>query len=224
MKSAGFWQRPSAWVCGLLLASLAVFSLSMFTCFEGCRFASRPLSGNEKAIVLRALDSWAQSPASEPDTISRLKAMVAHRNLRAMDSCRWSGSAERGTFGYTDERGRILLNPALCFCFQRSLVGSAPHDGDVAITLATLYHESRHLVGQDSESVAYEKEWLFVRSIIPTVGPALGAELSHWEAHMPERIQCLLGPQAAQDIAKRVDSSSGGLQARESCDGDREKL
>ncbi len=216
MKQGTFLQMPSAWVWSLFGLSMIIFSLSMLTTWEGCRFVSRPLKSDEQKIVMAALDHWGQFQASEDgETIEALKAMIARKHLRVMDSPCWGRAEERSTFGYTDERGRILLNPALCFSYHRSFgPGNGVHIGDLVVTVATLFHESRHMLSHDPEPLAYQKEWLFVRQLAGHSGQPKGVydELNHWEGQMDERIACTLGKSEAQLIRKRVFSS--GLQAQ----------
>jgi hypothetical protein len=180
----------------------------MLTLREGRRFASRSLHPAEIRIVLAALKLWERSPEGK-DAV-RMRAVLADGQLLAMGSTSFSRAEERSTFGYRDERGRILLNPNLCFAQQRMSAPRYPDSTDVAATMFTLYHESRHLLHQASEEVAYEDEWRFVRGTGAWTGGLLTAELARdigaWEQEMPGRIKLYLGGATLDQIRARVEA------------------
>jgi hypothetical protein len=137
--------------------------------------------------------------------------------LFAMSTLSFDRVEERSTFGYTDERGRILLNPNLCFGNQRLSGSAKPDSGDVVATMCTLYHESRHLLYKATEASAYEDEWLFVRRSIVWAGrsrqPELARELTLWSEEMPCRIQLYVGDSLVPKIQSRVELQCATLEA-----------
>ncbi len=207
---AGFWRRPSGWVWAVFCLALGIFLASMVTWHEGRRFVARRLTPQETRIVMQALAVWESMPVQERDgDVVLLRRMLLEGRLLAMEASTFERPEERGTFGYTDERGRILLNPNLCFANGR-MCGSLKPDGcDVVATLCTLYHETRHLIGQAGESLAYEQEWLFARRTLVWADErgqtALVEDLAEWEREMPTRIRLYLGREALEEIQLRLE-------------------
>ena len=207
MTREGFWHRPSAWVSSLLLLSLGLLSASLLTLREDMRFQSRALRPNEKRIVEQARAIWVQSGVE-----SEVAASLDLDNVRAMDDDSFARPQERGTYGYTDKRRRILLNPELCFTVFQIL--GPGRDGrvdeaDLAPTLATLYHETQHLLYGVSEEEAYLREWRFVRAVqrARSNDPArarLKRELERWEDEIPGRIEEKLGPALVPRLRARL--------------------
>lgn len=198
---------PPPWVWSIFTLSIGIFAASMLTWREGRRFVSRPLLPQEARIVMAALNLW-QSTPDPPDGLARLRAMAAEGKLLAMSSLTFERAEERATFGYTDERGRILINPNLCFANQRMCEPDRPDVTDVVATLCTLYHESRHLMYQTNEAQAYELEWGFVRRTTSWARqnqPTLARELTHWDEEMPMRIRLYVGDTMVEKIRAKVD-------------------
>lgn len=186
-----FWQRPPNWLIWFLLCSLSLFALSMWTVREGHRFQSRPLEPEEVAIVEASLKLW-EELCPEPQVTELLSKNLEQGLIRAMDQDSFDRAQERSTFGYTDERGRILLNPELCFAALHSL-GPECHQElhlvDLVRTTTTLYHEYQHLSEQASEEVAYLREWSFIRRCRAATGDFdLERELHEWELEMAARL------------------------------------
>lgn len=201
---------PTAWVWLVFCLALGIFFASMLTWREGRRFAARRLTPQETRIVMQALTVWEKMPVQERGgDVKLLRQMLLDERLLAMESSTFERPQERGTFGYTDERGRILLNPNLCFANQRMCDSPRPDGCDVVATLCTLYHETRHLIGQASESLAYEQEWLFVRRTslwaVEKGQTGLVEELAEWDREMPTRIRLYLGREVLQEIQVRVE-------------------
>lgn len=196
---------PPPWVWTVFALSALVFACSMLTLREGRRFRSRELQAEERTVVSSALDFWG-SHGGDPGHVSLLRTLLHQQKIRAMDRETFARAEERNAFGYTDERGRILLNPNLCFAYQRTLAPrlcGVVHEGDLVATLATLYHEMRHLLERASEAQAYEAEWRFVRTL--RVGdPAVMRQLQSWEQQMPVRVARHVGPQQLQQMTRRV--------------------
>jgi hypothetical protein len=184
----GFWQRPSRWVSVLFALSLALLAASLLTLREDLRFQSRPLNPAERHIVERALATWKRS-GLDPGLLARLNPNC----IRAMEQNSLTGPAERATFGYTNKRRRILLNPDLCFGVY-TLLGSDRDVADLIPTLSTLYHEALHLLDRASEAEAYRGEWRFVSELRATTSnPRLRRELERWDKEMPSRVRECLG-------------------------------
>ena len=198
---------PPAWVWSIFWLSMLVLLASMLTWREGRRFASRPLADSEERVVLAAIQ-W-------QDACSRrqLADMLQQGRIRAMDRFTFARAEERNAFGYTDEHGRILLNPHLCFAYQRTL---APRltpgiaGGDLVATLATLHHELNHLTEGSSEALAYEEEWRFVCRLghrCSLNGRAdLATEWLEWRQNLPSRVSRYGGVAAVDPIRLRVEA------------------
>ena len=200
---------PPHWVWSVFTLSIGIFVASMLTWREGRRFVSRPLLPQEARIVMAALNLW-QSTTEPPAAIARLRAMASEGKLLAMSQLTFQRAEERATFGYTDERGRILINPNLCFANQRTCEPDRPDTGDIVATLCTLYHESRHLLYQTGEAQAYEMEWGFVRrttSWARVDQPTLARELGSWEEEIPVRIRLYVGDTMVEKIRARVEEN-----------------
>jgi hypothetical protein len=196
---------PPPWVWTVFALSALVLTCSMLTLREGRRFQSRELHGEERTVVTATLDFWT-THGGDAGHVSLLRTLLQQQKIRAMDRATFSRAAERNVFGYTDERGRILLNPNLCFAYQRTLAprlcGSV-HEGDLVATLATLYHELRHLLQRASEAQAYEDEWRFVRAL-QVSDTAVQGQLQAWERQMPVRVARHVGPQQLQEMLQRL--------------------
>ena len=186
-----FWQRPPRWAWLLVLFSLTLLSVSMVIWWEGMRFQSRELTPEEHAVVTRALDYWAQSKV-ESSRVSLMRKNLEAGKIRAMDEDSFFRARERSTFGYTDEHGRILLNPKLCFPGLRYLGELSPTRSsmDEVRTLATLYHEHLHLYDRVSEEEACRKEWSFTRKCLNSCNdPRRQRWFKAWVKEMPGRVQ-----------------------------------
>jgi len=213
---------PSAWVWLVFSLSMLIFTASMLTLREGRRFLSRPLSASEQRVVLAALKlDEEQEGRAHP----LLVAMLREHRIRAMDRMTFARPEERSAFGYTDERGRILLNPNLCFTCQqmlapRLLTGVA--ESDLVATLATLQHEVRHLVSGASETMAYEEEWRYVcrtRSwCVQNEMPGLSLELLDWERHLPARVRLHVGQAAAGPMQLRIGGRNDFRESPGACE------
>lgn len=198
---------PPPWVWSIFTLAMMIFSASMLTWREGRRFVSRPLLPQEARIVLAALKLWETTP-EPPEAMLRLRAMALEGKLLAMSSLTFERAEERATFGYTDECGRILVNPNLCFANQRMCGADRPDEVDVVATLCTLYHESRHLLYQMPEAQAYEQEWVFVRRTIHWARKnqrmSLAHNLAQWDEEMPTRIRLYVGDAMVEKIRTSV--------------------
>lgn len=183
---------------------MGVLSASMLTLREGRRFVSRRLTPGELRIVTSAMATWESCP--DAAGAAAMREALRSGRLLAMHSLSFARVEERSTFGYTDERGRILLNPNLCFGNQR-LSGKSDH-GDLVATMCTLYHESRHMLYGATEASAYEDEWVFARrnqAWAAASQPELARELSVWGEEMPCRIQLYVGDTMVAKIQGRVE-------------------
>lgn len=202
---------PSAWVWLVFSLSMLIFVASMLTLREGRRFLSRPLTASEERVVLAALKLCAlQEGRAHP----LLLEMLRDQRIRAMDRMTFARPEERSAFGYTDERGRILLNPNLCFTSEQVLAPRLLHgvaDSDLVATLATLQHELRHLVSGASETLAYEQEWRYVCRTRSWCArhqrTGLSLELLDWERHLPARVSLHVGAAAAGPMRLRISSA-----------------
>ncbi len=158
----GFWQVPplSVWfLCGV---SALIFWVSMGTWWEGMHYHSRPLTVQEYRIVTKALGTWYKL-VPDSDGVSQLWKLLRAGSIRALQKGWWWRDSERITIGYTDERGRILLNPELCFSAYHSLASSFEvYDCDVVRTMSTLYHEWQHRNYRVGERVALQREQEFI--------------------------------------------------------------
>lgn len=206
MARETFWRMPPRWVWLLFLGSMTIFTASMVTWLESFRFISRPLAPGERLIVARALDTWHRLDPGEE--VESLRALLASGNLRAMDEASFRRKQERITLGYTDERGRILLNPDICFSSYRTLgqlSGGGVHDTDLVRTMTTLHHEYQHLRHNACESDAYEAEWRFVRRCLTRcTDPALTRELEYWEGDMQERVRLYVGTTRFDQLKEKL--------------------
>lgn len=146
---------PPPWVWLIFSLSLGIFAASMMTWREGRRFASRPFRPQELRLVAQAL-ALGERAQQDRSTLQTLADMLSHQSLRAMDLGNGARCEERSAFGYTDEFGRILINPKLCFLYLESTGQENP--ADLVATLATLIHESQHLLLRASEEQAYQAE------------------------------------------------------------------
>lgn len=200
---------PPPWVWSIFTLAMAIFSASMLTWREGRRFVSRPLLPQEARIVMASLNLWERT-AESPPALLRLRAMAAEGKLLAMSPLTFQRAEERATFGYTDERGRILINPNLCFANQRMCEPNRPDGSDMVATLCTLYHESRHLLYQTPEPQAYEQEWGFVRRTIRWAREnqqlELARDLGQWDEEMPTRIRLYVGDSMVETIRAKVEA------------------
>ena len=202
---------PPPWVWFVFSLSMLIFAASMLTLREGRRFLSRPLTDSEERVVAAALDVWKQQEGHEHPVLA---SMLQTHRIRAMDKLTFARPEERAAFGYTDERGRILLNPNLCFTCQQMLAPrlcTGVADADLVATLATLQHEVRHLVSGASESLAYEDEWRYVcrtrHWCMQREMRGLSLELLEWERHLPARVRLHVGATAAEPMEKRISSA-----------------
>lgn len=184
----------------------------MLTLREGRRFFSRPLTASEERVVESALGLWARLEEKPPKLLCE---MLADHRIRAMDGMTFARCEERTAFGYTDERGRILLNPNLCFTCQQVLaprLNAGVADSDLVATLATLRHEQRHLISGASEEAAYEEEWRCItrthRWCLEHQMPGLAQEAADWERHLPTRVRLHVGPAAAEPMQRRISLAS----------------
>jgi len=200
---------PPAWVWLVFSLSMLILTASMLTWREGRRFSSRPLTPAEAEVVRAALDLAAQDGPTR--SLQVLHQKMSQGKIRAMDAFTFARAEERNAFGYTDERGRILLNPNLCFAYQRSLsprLRQGVECADLVATLATLQHEAAHLLKGASEVDAYEEEWRCVRRhLLPPKGQLndqLTDEWREWEKHLLPRIRQHAGPAAALQIVQRL--------------------
>jgi hypothetical protein len=191
---------------------MIVLMASMMTWREGRRFSSRPLAEAEAQVVVAAIQLLA-SLEQRPGSPHILQKMMQDGRIRAMDRFTFARPQERNAFGYTDERGRILLNPHLCFAYQRTLsprLIQGVAEADLVATMATLHHELGHLLGGASEAAAYEQEWRFVGTMQRWCREhdrqAVAAELLEWEQHLPSRVRLHVGGAAAETIRQRVQS------------------
>lgn len=203
---------PPLWVWAVFSLSLVVLAASMLTWREGRRFGSRMLLSSEERVVLSAINLLATQERG-PATRLLLLEMLQQRKIRAMDRFTFARAEERNAFGYTDERGRILLNPNLCFAYQRTLsprLLNGIADADLVATLATLHHEVTHLLGGASEAMAYEDEWRFVCRLRLWCEAHdqrhLGQELDDWEAHLLPRVRRHVGIAAAEQMRCRMEA------------------
>ena len=203
---------PTLWVWAIFALSMTVLAASMLTWREGRRFGSRALVPSEERVVRAAIELLATQPGGA-NARSILTPMLTQHRVRAMDRFTFARAEERNAFGYTDERGRILLNPHLCFAYQRTLsprLLKGIADADLVATLATLHHEIHHLLEGASEESAYEDEWRFVHRLRGWCDtqhrPALAGELLDWEQHLMPRVCLHVGPRAAEKIRQRVET------------------
>lgn len=201
---------PPPWVWLIFSLSMLVLGASMLTLREGRRFLSRPLTASEARVVASALALWSKQEGRPQQLLSD---MLTDQRIRAMDRMTFARCEERAAFGYTDERGRILLNPNLCFTCQQLLaprLNLGVSDTDLVATLATLQHEVRHLVSGASEEAAYEEEWRGIsrtrRWCARNQMPALSLELLEWERHLPARVRLHVGSAAAEPMQRRISS------------------
>ena len=190
---------------------MLILAASMLTLREGRRFLSRPLTDSEERVVAAALGLWKQQEGHDHPVLS---AMLKAQRIRAMDRLTFARPEERSAFGSTAERGRILLNPNLCFTCQQMLAPrlcTGVADSDLVATLATLQHEVRHLVSGASETLAYEDEWRYVCRTRHWCGQhqmaGLSLELLEWERHLPARVRLHVGANAAEPMKKRISSA-----------------
>lgn len=210
----GFWRRPDRRVWLLFLGSMVVFVASMLTLREGLRFVSRPLDETERRIVSRSLEVWAGFGTPEDlQAVARLRKLLSRDLIRAMDRQSFARRQERITIGYTDERGRILLNPSICFGSYHTLgpaLGGGIQGGDVVRTLSTLYHEDLHRETAAPEALAYQSEWRFLRrwrAHLEATAPRdpLLRELCDWESDMPGRVEAYVGAARMADIRRALE-------------------
>lgn len=209
----GFWQKPPRWLVLLFGGAMLVFVASMWTWWEGRRFASRPLERAEAQIVAQALQTW-QTLAPEVDGWRDLRTLLAARKVRAMDKASFGRKAERITLGYTDEWGRILLNPNICFSAYSTLgprVCQGVQKSDLVRTMTTMHHEYHHLIRRAVESEAYAAEWNFVRVCLERSrerdDPELTAALAEWEGEMQERIRLYVGNTRFERLKENLNRS-----------------
>ena len=202
---------PPPWVWLIFTLSMLVLGASMLTLREGRRFLSRPLTASEQRVVQAALELWTRLEGRPQPLLS---SMLLEHRIRAMDKMTFARPEERAAFGYTDERGRILLNPNLCFTCQQLLaprLNRRVADSDLVATLATLQHEVRHLVSGASEEAAYEEEWRGITRARQFCAchqmPGLSLELLEWERHLPARVRMHVGSAAAEPMQRRVSSA-----------------
>lgn len=216
---SGFWQKPGPWVWTVFLLAMLIFVCSMLTWREGQKFPSRQLTARERRLVLSALAFW-RVQGGNPREALRLEELLHNGSIRALD-----GRQPR-TFGYTDERGRILLNPGLCFAYDEILGKEQPQPGDLVATLATLYHEFQHLTERASEAVAYEREWELVhRLLLFCPDPAYRRQLQAWDQQLPLRVGVQLGAQELQRMRQNIQVSDELLtRRRERTGGDPARL
>ena len=205
---ASFWRPPPPWVWLIFTLAVGIFSVSMVTLYEGHRFVSRPLLPPERAVVEAALAAWNEVDPRRAQDIERLRTLLKERKIRAMDNGSFARAEERAAYGYTDERGRILLNPQLCFAYQRSCPRDQVQCGDLVATTATLVHESRHLLEHANEACAYEAEWRFVQKFCrwaeQSGRPDLCEEMCAWESEMPGRVEHYAG----RDVLVRIQQTA----------------
>jgi len=187
----GFWQRPPLWVCLLLATSLSLLSVSMLTLGEGLKFCSRQLTPVERDIVASALDCWSRIDP-DPQAIAAMRAMLRQQRLRAMDEPTFARLQERGTLGYTDEHGRILLNPRICFATWRCL--GKRHPSDVVRTTSVLVHEYHHCHLNETEAQACLAELAFLRKAwLVERDAGFAREWQAWEALVTQRVRPYVG-------------------------------
>lgn len=205
-----FWVWPPLRIWVLFLFSLALAATAYLTTREGLRFVSRPLHADEERVVQAALNAWDQlTDGRARKTTGRLREMAHTRKLRAMHGDSFARSRERSTFGYTDERGRMLLNPRLCFG-SLSIRGSGEvYAHDLVVTLSTLVHEEEHYTRNVGEREAYRAEWQFLRrSVLVARSRDLPyrVALERWEGEISLRLEENLGPELARQIESELDA------------------
>ncbi|MBI3924151.1 MAG: hypothetical protein HY319_01295 [Armatimonadetes bacterium] len=217
-RRSGFWQMPPRWVWLLFVGSLTIFTASMITWWEGMRFQSRPLDPAERLIVERSLETWS-SLCPEPEdlkAVQELRQLLDQEQLRSMDEKCFGRKAERITLGYTDERGRILLNPHICFSTYYALGEHRTervHTSDLVRTLTTVFHEFQHREYGASEAEAYEREWAFARRCLERAELAshreLARELRDWEADMAHRVERYVEPSRLEELKGKLSRLPG---------------
>lgn len=157
---------------------------------EGRRFHGRALEPTEKQMVEQSLNLWAEL---DPDpAVGELRQLLSQGRLLAMSPASFKRKQERITLGYTDEHGRVLLNPNICFAQLRTLADARPEQlkADLVKTMATLHHEYQHLTRHAGESEAYASEWRFLARCRSRCRDAeLLLELADYEAEMSERMR-----------------------------------
>lgn len=201
---------PPLWVWVLFVFSLSLAATSYVTTREGLRYVSRNLHGGEERIVLAALDAWDElTDERSADTTARLRVMLFQHRLRSIHGDSFVRSRERSTFGYTDERGRILLNPRLCFGSLIIRGGGQVYAHDLVITLSTMVHEDEHFSRQAGEREAYRAEWEFLRRAVVVARSRqlfYADALEHWESQTELRVSENLGPALAAQIRGQLVS------------------
>ncbi|MEW6284354.1 MAG: hypothetical protein AB1758_37410, partial [Candidatus Eremiobacterota bacterium] len=138
----------------------------------------------------------------EAGVAGRMRRLLGQGKLRAMNDPTFQRPRERCTFGYTDERGRVLLNPRLCFA-SLTAFGREGAPCDVVVTLSTLVHEHEHVARHASEEQALEAEWRFLRRAVGQPH-RLRAELASWEGEMDARVEERLGREGKQAVLARI--------------------
>ncbi len=206
-----FWEWPPLWVWVLFVFSLSLLGTAYVTTREGLRYVSRSLRGDEEKVVLAALDAWDElTDDRSADTTGRLRVMVHTRRLRGIDGVAFVSSRERSTFGYTDERGRILLNPCLCFGSLTIRGRGEVYAHDLVVTLSTMVHEDEHFTHQAGEREAYLAEWQFLRRAVGVARSRelpYAEELAQWESHTAQRVAENLGPTLASQLEEQLDAT-----------------
>ncbi len=208
MKRA-FWVRPPLWVLVLFCFSMALSATAYVTTREGLRFVSRKLQPTERRVVLTALQAWDElTDGQSASTTRKLRVMLQENRLRSMHGLSFARPRERSTFGYTDERDRILLNPRLCFGSMVWRDKKRVHDYDLVVTLSTLVHEDQHYSRNAGEREAYRVEWLFLRQALKVArqrGLSYSESLALWEEQTALRIGETLGEEQARRLAEELN-------------------
>lgn len=208
-----FWVLPPLWVWVLFCFSMALSATAYVTTREGLRFVSRKLQPTERRVVLAALQAWDELTDGESaPTTGKLRVVLHDNRLRSMHGLSFARPRERSTFGYTDERNRILLNPRLCFGSLVWRDKRRVHHYDLVVTLSTLVHEDQHYSRKVGEHEAYRAEWLFLRQALKVARQrnlSYSESLALWEEQTPLRIGETLGQEQARRLAEELNSLAG---------------
>lgn len=177
---------------------------------EGLRFISRSLGRDEERVVLEALRAWDElTDEASYDTTSRLRTMVYAHRVRCIHGDSFARARERCTFGYTDERGRILLNPRLCFGSLVIRGRNEVYVHDLVVTLSTMVHEDEHFSRHASEQQAYRAEWRFLKAAVVVARAKelpYAEDLEHWESETGMRVSEKLGAEVATSMQAELDA------------------
>lgn len=205
-----FWVWPPLWVWVLFLFSLSLAATAWVTTSEGLRYVSRALNPDEQRVLLASLEAWDELTEGRARvTTGRLRVLLNSRRLRCLHGDCFTRTRERSTFGYTDERGRILVNPRLCFGSLIIRGRGEVYAHDLVVTLSTLVHEDEHYSRKASEHQAYRVEWEFLRKSVQVARSRdlpYAEALERWEDQTSLRVEEKLGAALTSQIQAELDT------------------